>query len=465
MKTNVKKTEVTPGILTHEGAAAVKDSPERELTRAVSACLLFEDTFYEKGSDLAKRIDDLCSKVDVPFVLRLAWKARTELHLRHVPLYLCVQMLKARGSTPIIRNEIGETIAAVIQRADELAEILAIYWKVNGKDASVPRQLKAGIAKAFRKFDEYQLAKYNRDGEVKLRDALFLSHAKPENKKQAALWKKLVDGKLKPPDTWEVQLSAGKDKKKTFERLIKAKKLGHLAILRNLRKMEEVDCDRELIAEALERTAQASRVLPFRYVAAAKHAPWMEEALGRAMIASTEKLPKLTGRTLLVVDISGSMHSGLGGKTEMNRIDAAGALAILVREQAEDATIYATAGNDGTRIHKTELVPPRRAFALSDAVHGLYKKLGGGGIFLVQCMDYIAEHEKKAFDRVIVFTDEQDCDLRQKASIAKKLGKRNYIVNVATYEPSLPVIGAGWTRICGFSERVVDWLIEDEKTQ
>ena len=99
----------------------------------------------------------------------------------------------------------AETLARVIQRADELSEFVAIYWK----DGHVPlsAQVKKGLAAAFPKFDEYQLAKYDRGGPIKLRDVLFLCHAKPRDQAQADVWKQLVSGSLTTPDTWEVALS------------------------------------------------------------------------------------------------------------------------------------------------------------------------------------------------------------------------------------------------------------------
>jgi 60 kDa SS-A/Ro ribonucleoprotein len=70
---------------------------------------------------------------------------------------------------------------------------------------------------------------------VKLRPVLFLFHAKPKDAEQAAVWKKLVENTLEPHDTWEVALSAGKDKRENFERLLREGKLGGPAVLRNLR--------------------------------------------------------------------------------------------------------------------------------------------------------------------------------------------------------------------------------------
>ena len=73
---------------------------------------------------------------------------------------------------------------------------------------------------------------------MKLRDVLFLCHAKPKDEAQDATWKQLIGGTLPTPDTWEVALSSGADKKATWERLIAEKKLGALALLRNLRKIK-----------------------------------------------------------------------------------------------------------------------------------------------------------------------------------------------------------------------------------
>lgn len=459
-KSNVKASEVN--TVTHEGAPAVKQSAEKELVRTVSCLMLWEDSFYESGTDIAKRVADLCEKVSISFLCDLARKARTDLKLRHAPLYLMVHALRKKGSDAE-RNLVGQAISDVIQRADELAEILALYWK-DGKK-KLPRQLKAGIARAFPKFSAYNLAKYNRDGAVKLRDALFLSHAKPKDKEQAKVWKKLVDGTLDAPDTWEVALSAGKDKKETFTRLISEKKLGYMALLRNLRNMEEAGVDHKIASEALLDGVKDSKALPYRFIAAAKHAPAYEGTLDQAIQIAAGSLPKCPGRTLLVVDISGSMGGAMSGKSEMTRIDAACGLAMLVREQCEEPVIYATAGDDGRRIHATSIVPPRHAFALRDAIVSLNHTLGGGGIFLVQTMAYIAEREKKPFDRVIVITDEQDCDIGKKASAAHKLGRHNYIVNVGMYEPAMPVESAGWVRVSGFSERVIDWMLSHEEVQ
>src|SRR5262245_5369793 len=175
----------------------------------------------------------------------------------------------------------ANTVARVIQRADELTELVAVYWR-NGR-RPLSAQLKKGLARAFEKFDAYQLAKYDRPGPVRLRDVLFLVHAKPKAAEQAETWSKLAEKELDSPDTWEVALSGGADKRDSFQRLISEGKLGYLALLRNLRNMGEAGVDEGLVRKAIRDRKGAQRVLPFRFVAAARAAPMFDGALDKAL--------------------------------------------------------------------------------------------------------------------------------------------------------------------------------------
>lgn len=327
--------------------------------------------------------------------------------------------------------------------------------------------MRRGLTRAFRKFDAYSLAKWDESEKaVKLRDVLFLIHAAPHPKPcscvtggERCLWGRLIDGTLEAPDTWEVALSAGKDKKETWERLLRERKIGDMAVLMNLRNMQKAEVDRSLIKERLRSWSPNSVALPFRFIAAAKAAPDFEDDLGVAMGAALKQATRLPGRTLYVVDVSGSMQAMLSAKSTMDRINAAAGLAMLLREVSDDVTIYATAGDDRTCIHATEKVAPRHLFALRDAIKQTMSRLGGGGIFAYQALTYIEEHEREPFDRVIVLTDEQDCDNNPARTLAKspRLAPNMYLLNVAPYSPGLVTEG-GWTRVNGWSQRVVDYI-------
>src|SRR3954462_6497592 len=141
---------------THEGAPSKTISAEAQLRRSVLACLLWENQFYEDGVEIASRIAELVPKVEATKVAALAVEAREQMKLRHAPLLLVREM--ARHATH--RALVAETLARIIQRADELAEFVALYWASGRQPLSA--QVKKGLASAFTRFDEYALAKYDR---------------------------------------------------------------------------------------------------------------------------------------------------------------------------------------------------------------------------------------------------------------------------------------------------------------
>jgi 60 kDa SS-A/Ro ribonucleoprotein len=443
MKTNAP---VSYHAETHEGGVAdPHQKPAAELERAVATCLLFENTFYESGNDLAARIAALVATVEPGFVRDLAVRARTDYKLRHVPLFLCRHLAKRGELTQ-------ETLAAVIQRPDEITEFLSLYWGSNDGKRSLPRQVKKGLALAFRKFSEYQLAKWNRDGAVKLRDALFLCHAKPKDEEQAALWKRLVDRTLATPDTWEVALSGAttpEAKHAAWTRLLAEDKLGQIALLMNLRNMVEAKVERSLIAEKLMASAKAGKALPFRFVSALKHAPSLADVISEAMVESIDRSEPLAGTTFIVVDVSGSMDDRLSEKSEMTRLEAAGALAVLIREIAEGCRIF-------TFSTGVAEIPVHRGLALVSAIDGSQPH---GGTRLALALEVIEKDCGSEADRVVVITDEQASG----GGLPKRFGKHGYILNVATYKPALHADWNGWKRFSGWSERVVEWMRATER--
>ena len=433
------------GPRTHEEAPAKVLTAEQALRRSVLSCMLWESEFYEDGAEIAARIRSLIPQVTAERVAALAIEARERMKLRHVPLLLVREMARYAS----YRSLVAETLSRVIQRADELAEFLAIYWADRKQPLS--GQVKKGLASAFAKFDEYALAKYDRAGAVRLRDVLFLSHAKPFDAAQAALWKRLAANELVTPDTWEVALSAagraeGDSKCEVWERLLSERRLGALALLRNLRNLYEAGVREDLVLGGLA-AMKADRVLPFRFLAAARKAPQWEEALEVAMFRSlADRAGSLVGHTVLLVDVSGSMNAPLSKRSEMTRTDAAYGLAILLREIAVKVTIY-------TFSETAKWVPARRGMALRDA---LDRSQPHGGTNLGASLAKV-EHECLPHDRLVVITDEQAHD-----SVPDPQG-RGYMINVASNRNG---VGYGrWTHIDGFSEAVVDYIVELERAE
>jgi hypothetical protein len=452
MKTNKKATDYrvdrSERLAGGYGVYAAKQDAESLLRRSVMTCLLWEDNAYIDGVSIAENIKNLIPQVDPEKVYDIAIEAREKQKLRHVPLFIAREMSKLDAH----KGFVGSLLPKIIKRADELAEFMAIYWK-NGKQP-ISNQVKVGLARAFHNFNEYQFAKYNRDDEIKLRDVLFMVRPNPYQKVE--LFKKIANNELAVPDTWEVALSSGKNKKETWTRLITENKLGALAFMRNLRNMEEVGVSRSVIQNGFDKI-NPKWLIPLNYFAAAKHAPNWEREIESLMLRGFSQSPKLPGYTIFVVDVSGSMGSAISGKSSFTRLDAATAMALIASESCEHISIYATAGDDARRKHDTKIIRPLRGFALCDIIRKSTGDLGGGGIFTRQCLEYIKERESVKPDRIIIFSDSQDCDYADK-QVPNPFGSKNYIVDVSSHSHGINYKGIWTAEISGWSEHFLDYI-------
>lgn len=421
---------------TYEGAKAAKLTNEQSLRRSVLSCLLWENTFYELGESIAHRIENLSNEVDPKIVASLAIEARTKYNLRSVPLLLAKTL--AKTGKPYVRKVLNE----IIKRPDEITKFMELYWE-KGK-SPISKQVKLGLADAFKKFNEYQLAKWNRDGSVRLRDVMFLTHPKPETESMAMLWNKLAENTLDVPDTWEVGLSSATstgEKKEVWERLLSENKLGALALLKNLRNMQKVGVSRYNIEDALIRI-NTEKIFPYRFITASRYASEFNELLEAAMFKCLAGKEKIAGKTILLVDVSGSMDDQLSSNTHSiesltTRMDTAAGLAVLMRQLCEDVEIF-TFSADLVKVSDS------KGFAL---VNNIIHSQRHGWTNLGKALTNLYKIEKD-FDRIAIFTDEQSHDEIPKT----KINGLGYIINVAPYRNGIDY-STEWTRITGFSDR------------
>ena len=451
-----KKFDTTECLAGGFGQYAAKQTDIQLLRRMVLANLLWEDNFYIDGksvSDEIKRLIPLCNAEDV---YRLAYEARNMQKLRHIPLFIACEMCKY----PSHRKLVSKLLPLIITRVDMMMDFLAIYW-TDGKKP-ICNQAKKGLAKCFHNFDEYQFAKYDRDLSIKLRDVMFLTHPKPNNKEEEELFNRIAERKLKTPETWEVFLSSGADKVQTWTKLITENKLGAMALLRNIRNMRDSGVPKYIINLGIS-NIRSSMLLPLDFIKAYENAPEFKNEIEKAMISCYSNLPKLKGKTLFIVDVSGSMVAPISYKTKYTRLKAAEAMAILAANQCEKFKLVATAGSDYYRKHSTkEIKNPQKGFGLIDQIDKAKVELGGGGIFTRQCLEWCRENFKgEQFDRIIIFSDSQDCDYPEKR-VPKPFGKYNYICDVSSEKRGINYEGIWTSEISGFSEHFLTFISVNE---
>ena len=442
------------------GVQAYEFGDEVSLRRLVLAALLSEDSV-----DLQKKIAELVPRVSPTAVMSLAITARHDYALRKVPLFLAREMARHEKHRPYV----ADTLAQVIERADEMSAFLTMYWAGKnvgeGRDP-LARQVKLGLGRAFSKFNAYALSRYDRDSAAfSMQDIIRIAHPRPESPEQEILFKQIAKGEALPPvRDWEHELSQSKDKKVSWLSLLENKQVGGLAMLKNLRNMLQAGVSSEVLVEAVKQHP-FKYVLPFRFISAIRELSIaglvvtneLRSALEQAMFRGLADFTRLDGDTVFLVDVSGSMGRPLGmsftdrhGRTHassMTRSDGAAALTMMLNEVCESPHIF----KFHTRIHP---VGPSRGFALGSEVT-FERQNTRLGDCLMQ-----AQHEMLVKGitpkRLIVLTDEESQD-----PVGSGFAQYNYMINVKSSTYSIAY--DSWVRLTGFSEHIVNLLVEHER--
>lgn len=325
------------------GYVAYSMNDKSKLVTQVLTSFFNEKKFYGDNSaemqETIKRVID----TEPEFVAKLAVFARREFNMRSVAHVLVAYLAHEVKGKPYAKA----AIKAVCLRGDDATEIVACYLSLFGKP--IPNSLRRGLEDVITGFDEYTLAKYKGEGKgVKMRDLLCLCRPEPKNEAQSAAWKKLLEGTLEPPMTWEVELSRDGNNKETWERLIASGQVGYMALLRNLRNILKTKPDNlDVVLDKLGNPAavKKSRQLPFRFLSAYKEVQEIADSkvldtLESAVEASIENMPKLEGTTVIAVDTSGSMSSPISSKSKVRCYEIGKILGIMASRICENSYFY-----------------------------------------------------------------------------------------------------------------------------
>lgn len=378
------------------GGKAYKQSPEMELLSWVTTSFV-ENKFYESTDKQLNRVKALINTVDPVFVAKLAIYARDTFGMRSSSHVLAGELAEKASGTKWGKSFYEK----VVVRPDDITEILSYRLATRPKNKAVTNAMKKGLGMSLSKMNGYKLGKYKANGKsVSLVDAINLLHPK-----HTFAIKDLVEGTLEPPETWEVMLSeAGKAdnpkhaKEKVWESLILENKLGYFALLRNLNNIAK-QCPKMIdeVCEMLtdENRIKRSRLFPFRYQTAIDNLKTNDRriivALQRAMDISLSNVPKFNGKTLIVVDTSGSMTSG------------------RVQTPIKTASLFASALYKTNDADLMQFSTSSEYMVLNplDSVHTLstniqQRAFGGGTNF-----NSIFEKASQKYDRVIILSDMQ----------------------------------------------------------
>lgn len=466
-KTLTKQKTLTENLA---GGQAYKQSKELSLVSLLLTSFV-KDQFYRDSESTLKDLKSLLSEIqDKEFIAKAAIFARDKFGMRSITHALAGELTSEISGAEWAKNFYSK----VVIRPDDMTEILSYYIsnKTNKSNPKFPNCIKKGFAKAFEKFDNYQLAKYkNENKEVKLVDVVNIVHPVPNSKNKTAL-EQLIKGELKNTQTWESKLSQtgqvaeneqelSKLKSEAWYELISSKKIGYFALLRNLRNIinqspESIDLACELLTD--EKLIKSSRVLPFRYSTAYSEIFSMPQSidsrkillsLNEALEISVSNVPKFGGETLVVMDVSGSMQ---GKASEIASLFGA----ILAKANLCDVMTFST------NARYKDYNPTDSVMSIRES----FKYSGGGTNFKA-----IFQMANKKYDRVIILSDMQGW-VGYTAPVTEFANyKKKYDANPFVYSWDLAGLGTlqfpenNVFALAGFSEKVfqIMSLLEEDK--
>lgn len=325
------------------GHVAYDMKDKDKLVTMVLTTFFNEAKYYGDNSNELVELAQKVAEYDPRFVSNLAIYARKEMHLRSVSHVLTSIVAHTVESKPFIR----ETVEGVVERADDITEILACYISMYGKP--VPNGLKKGLNDAMKRFNAFAFSKYNGGNKaIKFRDVLRICHPKADTDKQNQTFKMILDDTLPIAKRWETELSARGNTKEVWEELIGENRIGYMAALRNLRNMLNVGPSNiQKIYDKLSDKEEVlkSKQLPFRFLSAYKNLPpkatsKVRDVLEDACEYSIENLPKIPGKTIIAIDVSGSMMSGVSKKSSTTCGEIAILLGLMASKLCEEYIVY-----------------------------------------------------------------------------------------------------------------------------
>ncbi|MGW4696323.1 TROVE domain-containing protein [Kitasatospora cineracea] len=433
-------------VRNHNGGTGHLRDEKSELFLLAVANLVGQDSFYERGGDRDDRYTALVRTLavrDPEWTLGLLRWLRHGAAMRTASLVGAAEFTRARLDAGLPGHS-RQAVDAVLRRPDEPGELLAYWTSRYGR--ALPKPLKRGVADAAaRMYDARALLKYDTASKgYRFGDVLELTHPAPHRDKpwQGELFRYALDRRHRPDEalppagnavltahrelaalpvaerravlespggaerladagmTWEALAGwlQGPLDATAWEAVIPS--MGPMALVRNLRNFDRAGVSDEVAATVARRIAdrdevRRSRQFPFRYLAAHRHAPSLRwgHALEQALRHSLENVPQLPGRTLVLVDRSGSMFDRPSAQTELNRADTAAVFgtAVALRSAGADLVEFGTT---------SRTIDLRRGDSLLKAVDR-FGNLGGTSTAQAVRTHY------RGHDRVVIVTDEQ----------------------------------------------------------
>lgn len=499
-----------PSVNTSVGRSAngnvqLVKAPEQILFETLVSHMYGKETAFESSKAVVARFDtalaDVLRKGNFTFVKNVIDYAKNEMGMRAMPLYAAIKTAHLSRTLGLKNPLVRETVRSTLTRADSLTDAFSLSVTTFGNKKAIPQAVKKALADGFSNFNEYHFSKYKSEGKaVWMRDVMRVVHPKPATPERAELYGRIKAGTLRPAGTWEEMFSANgqlpvgsrRSDSDIWMELLKNRKLGMLALLRNLRRLSACSPTPELWKLVCEQLAnpvavEKSKVFPYQIYMSYKAVEsvrgtltssqynQLRGALESALETSVKNVPDLGDNVWIMLDTSGSMHTVMPSNNPrratstgptVKMVELGALFAAVVYKRSSQANFNVTLTKFDTSAQHLTVNPRDSVLSIVEAI--LRVPQGGGtniwaALQLESRLGFIPE-------TVLLFSDMQvnspAMGYTYAASAhqsAKTLGQYcpgalRVAFNFATTETTPASESEGWVQLAGYSDKVFKFL-------
>lgn len=461
------KTKTAPVKTTsYEGGTLWEKKLEEDWINFLFSSML-TGGYYEPDAVQINRYLELTEamlyKYSADFVAKAAVFSRNELGLRTIS-----QLTAVKVNDYYFDNK-RYFFSKYFRRIDDIAEVFgAIDTFGSGKRSHA---LIKGAADYLSRQSAYSLGKYKMAGkEYNLFDLINLTHAHSD---AIDSYKR---GTLETPDTWETAISATKDmeeKSKEWCRLVEEKRLGYLALIRNLRNIVEAapsnDWIKTVLCPAVENEVAIRKSLIFPYQI---YVAWfnlgdcslqLRASLDTAFRIAVGNMPELEGDTAIVLDVSGSMDDLISDRSriKIKQLGAVYGVAIYLKNPNCKLIKF------GNHALEFSVDPKNDVFTM---IERFYANDGVGFGTDISPAVKILEKSGKTFTRIFLISDMQImepssrfwwCNIRTDSMdryLDTHKGTRLYSYDLGNYKGKISKVKGRLVMLTGLTDKVFDMI-------
>lgn len=387
-------------------------NPLQQLKMVMASSIFGEPSYYKNETENSKHTIQLIIKsldYDYTNTVKLIGSLRKEYGMRLNPSLLFVMAVlhdkRKEFDNVVLLKEMANEL---IQIPTDILNQFELYMYLNGSKNNLPNFIKRIWTRYFVQLDRYRVGKYKKD----IIDTIRLSNTRKIRLKNQYINELLETSNIVVEDTeqtWQKLKSSGK----SWLEILDTIKLPHMALLMNLRGIitENIPTERlnDLMTKLIEGVPYG-KLWPYKYYTAYREISKdcdnriVLDGLENCIDKSIDNFPKLKGKTISLVDNSGSAWGAIPSEYGSVTVAEIGNLSGIITALNSD---IGEVGIFGDKLEIVSISKRNGILSQHTEINKKGQKIGGGTENGIWLFFKKAIEERLHYDNIFIYSDMQ----------------------------------------------------------